>query len=347
MKTILITGASSGIGFQSACSLGLLGHNLILTCRSEQRAHQTNLALTQAGIDAGKLRILVMDQADLNSVNRCCMTISNTDHAISHIVLNAGMQYAGLSKPLFSHQGYELTFAVNHLAHQLILMRLMSLWTTNHNLRVVITASDVHNPSSGGGRVGRAAGLGTMQGLRTASSGSMIDGTTPFDPDKAYKDSKLCNVLLARHLSTLLQTTNPGVPVIAWSPGLVIPRTSDGFFQTSRKQNPLGMMLFALFARDLLRVTETVKTAGQLLANLSLDKKYNCPGFRYYSNQLIRPGLHRFEEIPPSDEALDDKKAKDLWHICENLIEKSLNQGVESSSLENPPSAEVLEETPD
>ncbi|WP_413440143.1 SDR family NAD(P)-dependent oxidoreductase [Synechococcus sp. MIT S1220] len=346
MKTILITGASSGIGLQSACSLGRLGHHLILTCRSEQRAHQTNLALTQAGIDGRKLRILVMDQADLTSVDRCCMTIMNSDDVISHIILNTGMQYAGLKKPLFSNQGYELTFAVNHLSHQLILMRLMSLWTKDHDLRVIITASDVHNPSSGGGRVGRAAGLGTMQGLRTTDSEPMVDGTTPFDPDKAYKDSKLCNVLLAKQLSTRLKTINPRIPVIAWSPGLVIPRSGEGFFRTSRQQNPLGMMLFAFFARDLLRVTESLKTAGQLLVDLTLDDKYNCAGFRYYSNQLVRPGLHQFEEISPSDEALDDSKARDLWDLCENLIEHSLNQRLETPFLENP-SQEVSEKAAD
>ena len=149
----------------------------------------------------------------------------------------------------------------------------------------------------------------------------MIDGTTAFDPDKAYKDSKLCNVLFAKQLSKHFEASNLPVPVIAWSPGLVIPRCSEGFFRSSRQQNPLGMMLFALFARDLLRVTESVETAGQLLVNLILDRQYDKPGFRYYSNQLVRPGLHHFEETPVSDEALDDSKANELWHLCVNLFE--------------------------
>ena len=321
MNTILFTGATSGIGFQSACILAKLGHSLILTCRSKQRGEQTRLAFQQAQIPLNKISIVVMDQSDLGSVELGCDEIINKKYPISHIILNAGLQYAGVKKPRYSKQGYELTFAVNHLSHQFMMMKLVPLWNQHQKLRVVITASDVHNPTSGGGRVGRAAGLGSMQGLRHGNSSSMIDGTTAFDPDKAYKDSKLCNVLFAKQLSKQFEASNLSVPVIAWSPGLVIPRSAEGFFRTNRQQNPLGMMLFALFARDLLRVTETVQTAGQLLVNLILDGQYDRPGFRYYSNQLVRPGLHHFEEIPVSDEALDDSKASHLWHLCANLIE--------------------------
>ena len=60
----------------------------------------------------------------------------------------------------------------------------------------MITASEVHNPTSGGGRVGRPAGLGSLEGLRSGAGFQLLNGDTDFDADKAYKDSKLCNLLL-------------------------------------------------------------------------------------------------------------------------------------------------------
>jgi len=59
----------------------------------------------------------------------------------------------------------------------------------------------------------------------------MVDGERPFNADKAYKDSKLCNLLMALQI----HQQRPDIPVVAWSPGLVIPRTSEGFFRNSRQ----------------------------------------------------------------------------------------------------------------
>ena len=70
----------------------------------------------------------------------------------------------------------------------------------------------------------------------------MVNGEQPFDADKAYKDSKLCNLLMGRHLAQL----HPQLPVICWSPGLVIPRGRDGFFRNSRQANPIGPGLVRL-----------------------------------------------------------------------------------------------------
>ena len=113
-------------------------------------------------------------------------------------------------------------------------------------------------------------------------------------------------------------------PVLAWSPGLVIPRSSEGFFRTSRQQNPFGIALFSFVARDLLRLTESVQTAGDYLACLSTQKRYRVPGFSYYSNHLVRPGQHRFEVVDTSEEARDSTKAAKLWELSEALIQHSL-----------------------
>ena len=69
-----------------------------------------------------------------------------------------------------------------------------------------------------------------MDGLKQGAGFEMVDGGSRFDADKAYKDSKLCNVLMARELARQLQSGGRPLPVIAWSPGLVIPKSPEGFF---------------------------------------------------------------------------------------------------------------------
>ena len=319
-KRLLITGASSGIGLEACRRLVLDGHHLTLLCRSPQRCREANDRLKDDGADPDNLVVRPMDLADLEDVERSCEQLLERGHHFDALVLNAGLQMVGLRDPQFNRQGIELTFAVNQLAHQLILMRLLPLLLKSSQPRLIITASDVHNPASGGGRVGRPAGLRTMDGLHSGAGFSMVDGHSAYDADKAYKDSKLCNVLMGREVARRLQEQGHPIPVIAWSPGLVIPRCEGGFFRISRQQNPLGLALFALVARDLLRLTESVQIAGELLASLVIDDAYNRPGFSYYSNRLLGPGRHRFESSPTSEEGADASKASELWLRCEELI---------------------------
>ena len=317
MKRILITGASSGIGLEAARRLACSGHQLTLLCRSQERAEHTRTHLLAAGATPTQVRCLVADLSDLSHVQSACDQLLERAEPLDALVLNAGQQRAGAAAPVWSAQGIEITFAVNQLAHQLMAMRLLPLLRAGSQPRLVITASDVHNPATGGGRVGRPADLGDLAGLKAGAGFVMLNGQARFDGDKAYKDSKLCNVLLGRDLDRQLAGA---LPVLTWSPGLVIQRSSGGFFRHNRQSNSVGMALFALVARDLLRVTESVATAGGLLTDLITDSAYASPGFSYWSNRLVRPGLHRFSVAQTSAEAADLRKAGDLFRLSDDLI---------------------------
>ena len=319
MKRLLITGASSGIGLEAARLLAGDGHQLTLVCRSEERCEQTRQQLLSAAVDASQIGCIAMDLADLASVEQGCQQLLVQGQPFDALVLNAGHQRAGAAEPVFSPQGIEITFAVNQLAHQLIATRLLPLLQAGEQPRLVITASDVHDPATGGGRVGQPAHLGDLAGLRSGAGFVMLDGSARFDGDKAYKDSKLCNVLLGRALARQLEGA---MPVIAWSPGLVIPRCREGFFRYSRQSNPVGMALFAAVARDLLRVTESVQTAGRLLAEVAVEAAFASPGFTYFSNRLVRPGVHRFEVRATSPDGADVDQAAALWRLSETLIDR-------------------------
>ena len=134
-KRLLITGASSGIGRHAAQRMDQKGHRLTLICRNRQRAAENLNWIGPTTL------VLEADLADLEQVDALCTTLLQEEEPIDALVLNAGLQYAGYRQPRWSRQGIELTLAVNHLAHQLMLMRLLPLLLQADEPRVVITAS--------------------------------------------------------------------------------------------------------------------------------------------------------------------------------------------------------------
>lgn len=115
----------------------------------------------------------------------------------------------------------------------------------------MVTASSVHDPDTPGGNVGPGATLGGLQGfvdfLERGRRFEMVDGQ-PYDADKAYKDSKLLNVLFTEEMTRRLAARGSKVTCNCFSPGLI---PSTGLF---RSQNPLFVGLFNFLAVQVLGV---------------------------------------------------------------------------------------------
>jgi protochlorophyllide reductase len=323
-RHVLLTGGNSGIGLQAAMQLLQAGHRLTVLCRDAASADRLGQVLAPLADQplGGRLATPICDLADLASVEGCAADLLKAGEPIDSLVLNAGLQYSGASEPRWSVQGFELTFAVNHLAQQALLQRLLPLLLQGTAPRLVVTSSEVHDPTTAGGKVGQPAGLAELAGLRQGPGAAMLDGG-PFNAEKAYKDSKLCNLLMARELDRQLRQQGQTLPVLAWSPGLVIPRGSGGFFRYSRSQNPFGQALFALIARDLLRLTETPQRAGALLAGLATSSPTDPDGFQYWSNRVLGPGRLRFAVSEISLEASNDDLARELWSLSAEAVANS------------------------
>ena len=151
--TIFITGGSSGIGFQAALRLISLGNNIILPCKNILRANEvlTNI-FNQLPCDLlkrGDIYTPIMDLSDLNSIDSLCSEVKKRELNIDVLILNAGLQYTGSKTPRRSTQGFELTFAVNHLAHFYLTKNLIPLINRSNDSRIIITSSEVHNPETG------------------------------------------------------------------------------------------------------------------------------------------------------------------------------------------------------
>ena len=323
-KKIFITGASSGIGYQASLKMLKQGNKIILPCRDKitrdrtlERFRRDNELFVDV---SSKTLSPIIDLSDLNSIKETCDNLIKNQVQIDILILNAGLQYTGAKKPRFSAQGFELTFATNHLGHLYLTSLLLPLLYKSKCPRIVITSSEVHNPMSAGGQIGKPASLGNLQGLASPKGFTMLDGSNEFSADKAYKDSKLCNILFAKALIRKLKDRGLIIPVITWAPGLVIPKGREGFFKYSRSYNELGQILFAFIARDLAKISVPTEVAGSLLNDLATNEKYNDLSFKYYSNKNIGYGLSRMDEATVSKEAEKIGLPEKLWNHSCNLL---------------------------
>ena len=283
-KNILITGGNSGIGFFTTINLLKTQNNLYIPIRSLSRKEEFLLKLIKyfdkEYIENHLNLIDNIDLSNLENIHKVRDFLIRKNVSLDVVILNAGLQYTGSFYPKVSKQGVELTFAVNHLAHFYLVNILIDLINNKNESRIIITSSDVHDPKSSGGNVGEKAGLNNLINFKDEISGNY----TNFNSDKAYKNSKLCNILFAKELSKRLQIKSSKISVISWAPGLVIPNEDLGFFRYSMKFNIFGYIVFSTIAKNILAVGNEPGTKiypGELKKALDLlakGKKINYEG---------------------------------------------------------------------
>ena len=199
-RTVLVTGANTGIGLATARALAGQGWRVWVTARSESKGAAAVASIKAAtGNDA--VFLLLLDLADLSSVRDCARSFLEPYEALHVLINNAGVGGArGVTK-----QGFEMTFGVNHLGHFLLTRLLLDRLRDSAPARVVTVASDAHY---------NARGV-DFEALRRPARG--ITGLGE------YAVSKLCNVLFAQELArrTAGETAESGVHSYALHPGVV------------------------------------------------------------------------------------------------------------------------------
>ena len=318
-KNILITGASSGIGFYSLINLLKKENYLFIPIRSHSRAEELKFKLSYY-FDQGHLNkflniICDTDFSDLNNIKKIREFIIQKKEKLDVLILNAGIQYTGGLYPKVSKQGIELTFAINHLAHFYLTNILISLINLSVESRIIITSSDVHDPKSSGGNIGQKAGLNNLINFRN----EVLTPFNNFSADKSYKNSKLCNILFAKELSKRLSLKKQKISVLTWAPGLVIPENELGFFRYSQPYNKFGYFIFSNSAKNIFGISEGTNNAGNILGDLALDKNYNDSVYTHLSNKLISFKKHKLIECKTSFESNDAELSQKLWKISEEL----------------------------
>lgn len=217
-KTVLVTGATGGIGKVTAEGLACQGYRVLLTSRDPSKGKRVVEELkAQSGNDA--LELFVGDLSDMSEVRRIALEVRELYPKLDVLVNNAGGLFNQRQTTL---DGFETTFAFNHLAYFLLTNLLLPSLKAAGNARVVTVASD-------GNRFAR---------MRWDD----LQFSTRYSGWFAYGQSKLMNVLFANALARRLKDTD--VTSNSLHPGVV----DTGFGKTSAGLNRLVGRAANLFA---------------------------------------------------------------------------------------------------
>lgn len=139
-KTVLITGANSGLGFESARALARRGARLILACRTREKAQQASTEILSDQPDA-QLEPLALDLSDLASVRHAAREVTARHDRLDVLLNNAGVMAVPYAR---TKDGFELQFGTNHLGHFALTGLLFALLRATPGARVVNVTSEAH-----------------------------------------------------------------------------------------------------------------------------------------------------------------------------------------------------------
>ena len=303
-STALLTGGNSGIGFECARALARAGWHVLIASRDRAASAEAVRRIVHESGD-GSASELGLDLGSIAAVRRFAEEISERDVPLKALVCNAGLQvHRG---PQLSADGYELTFAVNHLGHFLLTNLLLSRLLRNAPARIVVVSSGVHDPNLRTGMPKPA--VSDVETL--AATGGARKGE--FDGRLAYVNSKLCNLwftyeLIRRIEAAHLASDDRPLSVNAFEPGLV---PGSGL---AREYPPALRFIWDRVLPGIARLLTPMVAginpadkAGAALAHVVLDPALANVSGKYF------PSHSRWREARSSDAAYDVERARALW----------------------------------
>ncbi|WP_433678244.1 oxidoreductase [Nocardia sp. CA-119907] len=294
-RTIIVTGANSGLGFETAKELARHGARVIMTVRD--RAKGTS-ALDQLLAEQPKADVEVrpLDLSDLDSVHAFARHIDSVGVPIDVIINNAGVMWPPRT---LTKQGFELQFATNHLGH----------FALNGLLLDRLSES---------ARVGRDARIVTVSSVEHRGGAILFDNLTGergYDPRKYYSQSKLANVLFGLELDRKLRAVGSPIRSVIAHPGY-----SATNLQTS---GPTGFLKFFFGSIG-------NRLMAQPAAHGAWNEEYAATAPEVQGGQFIGPdGFNEYRGHPhvvqPDKPALDRDVARRLWAVSEQLTGVTYN----------------------
>lgn len=250
-KTVLITGANTGIGKETALDMAQRGARVILACRDMTRAR---IAADEIRQQSGNGNVVVkkLDLASLQSVRDLAKDIQENEARLDILINNAGIMMCPKWK---TEDGFEMQFGVNHLGHFLLTNCLLDLLKKSTPSRIVIVSSLAHEK----GHV----------------YFDDINLDKKYSREMSYRQSKLANVLFCRELAERLQGT--GVTVYSLHPGVI--RTELG-----RHLFPTLALWWRIIAMPFLMLIKSPWEGAQTTIYCAVDESLADKSGLYYSD---------------------------------------------------------------
>lgn len=278
-KTVIVTGANSGIGFDAARVLAEKGARVILACRSQNKGQEA-LDKIKARVPNALVELGSLDLSSLESVRSFASWFKQNHNQLDLLINNAGI----MTTP-FGHtaDGFELQLGTNHFGHFALTGLLIDLVQATPNARVVTLSSQAH-------RIGKI-------------DFDNLNSEKGYNKYRAYGQSKLANLMFAYELERRLRKTNSNVISVAAHPG----STSTDLARHSRLLN-----LFFI-----LGLSQDVTKGSLPTLRAACDP--NTQGGDYYGPggfmQLVGPPVKE----QSTKRSHDKEVARRLWQVSEQM----------------------------
>lgn len=310
MKSIIITGATSGIGYECVMQIAKIApdEQIVIACRNQKSGNEVIQKIKQK---TGHQNIisLPLDLESLQSVREFTEQFSKQPHnKIITLINNAGIQNVAETK--LTKEGVESTFGTNHLAPFYLTLLLLPFMDSNAS--ITFTASGTHDPKQKTGMPPPVFKSAKEMAYPTPTAEKQL-----IVGQRRYTTSKLDNILTVYKLQRKLSNTN--IRVNAFDPGLVpgtgLARTYSPFLRFV-SNNVLPLLRFFI------PNVNTAKNSGKRLANLACSAQYKNAKGKYFEGT---------KEIKSSTDSYNKEYQETLWTSTIDLLD--IKQAETSVSL--------------
>ena len=283
-RTFIVTGANSGLGFETARQLSGHGGRVVLAVRSEAKGQDAVARIKATQPDAA-VEVRALDLADLDSVRAFAAAILTDKIAVDVLINNAGVMYPPRR---LTRQGFELQFATNHLGHFALTGLLFDTIRRGTDGRVVTVSSIEHK--------GGSIHFDDLTGERS------------YSPRSFYQQSKFANVLFGLELDRRVRAAGISVRSVLAHPG---------YSNTNLQSNgPTGLM------KQLMKVSN--RLFAQSAQRGALNELFAAVDPAAESGRFYGPGgvgeMRGYPtEVQPIASARNEETARRLWGLSEEL----------------------------
>jgi protochlorophyllide reductase len=310
---VVITGASSGVGLYTAKAMAKRGWHVVMACRDLAKA---KTAAEGVGMSPNDYSLMHIDLGSLESVRQFVADFRASGKSLDALVCNAAVYLPLLKQPDRSPEGYEISVATNHFGHFLLCHLLLEdiKASAAPDRRLITLGTVTANSKELGGKIPipAPADLGNLEGLAAGFRApiAMIDGKQ-FKAGKAYKDSKLCNMMMSRELHRRYHDAT-GIIFNTLYPGCV---ADTPLF---RNAPPLFQKIFPWFQKNITGGYVTQELAGERVAQVVADPEFQQSGVHWSWGNRQKAGRQSFvQEL--SEQASDDKAVL-MWDLSAKLL---------------------------